>query len=117
MRMGAFLTMWLIAAVASANETLELDAFRQATQPCDPARRFCFAIHVHVARAPAPDSHVQLVATPAWLAAQVTAANVHFARLDVGFQLASVDALPATAAHVRTPADRSSLAAHLRGKV
>jgi hypothetical protein len=71
------------------------------------------AIHLHVAG----DDH-GLVATADWVAKQLAGANRHFAPLDIGFQLASVDALPASAMHIETKADRNALAENrLGGKV
>jgi hypothetical protein len=67
---------------------------------CDPDRAHCFAIQLHVAAD---------VTTPAWIAHQVEFANHQFAAVDVGFQVASVDA--AAVEHVVTRADRDALVA------
>jgi hypothetical protein len=50
------------------------------------------------------------IANQGWLDTQVAAANRHFAPLEVIFEVAGVDALPATAVHVETRADRNALA-------
>jgi len=70
----------------------------------------CFEIQLHVA-----GDDKGLAAEPAWIAAQIAAANHHFKPLDVGFQLASVDALPESAMHVEGRDDRDALASHVRG--
>jgi hypothetical protein len=81
-----------------------------AAPACD--RATCFALQLHIA--PTADG---LVVTPEWIAAQVATANRQFAALDVGFQIAGSDVLPASAAHLRTRADRSALAPYVEGKV
>jgi len=110
MRIAVLLSMLLVANLASA--TTEVDAIRQAATPCDPARAHCFALRLHVA---APSEG--LVVTSEWIARQVATANQHFARLDAGFQIASVDTLPTSAAHVRTRADRSAFGKRLAPRV
>jgi len=79
-------------------------AITAAAPACPAERAHCFAIELHVA---ADDSG--LVVTPAWVAAQLAEANRHFAAIDVGFELESVDALPASAAHIVTRRDRDRL--------
>ena len=71
-----------------------------------------FGIEVHIA----PGADGQVV-TPEWVAAQVAMANQQFAALDVGFQVVATSELPASAAHLRTRADRSALAPLVRGRV
>ncbi|MBA3456673.1 MAG: matrixin family metalloprotease [Deltaproteobacteria bacterium] len=84
-----------------------------ATEPrCDPARVHCFELQVHVA--PTADG---LVVAPAWIESQVATANRLFAAIDVGFQVAGTSVLPASAAHLRTRADRSALAPRVTGRV
>ena len=90
----------------------ELDAIQKAAPECDKTRAHCFAIQLHVAG----DDHGP-VASADWIAAQLAAANRHFERLDVGFQLAGVDALPATAVHLETRKDRDELSDKLGGKL
>ena len=80
---------------------------------CDDARAHCFGIQVHIAA----DEHGAVVSDD-WIAAQLAGANHHFERLDVAFQIAGVDALPASAVHVVTRADRDELATdRLGGKL
>src|SRR6187551_1162995 len=58
------------------------------------------------------------IAKPAWIETQVAAANRHFAPLELGFEIAGIDELPASAIHVETTADRNALAqGRLKGKV
>ncbi len=51
------------------------------------------------------------VQTPAWITAQLENANRYFAAVDAGFEIASTDPLPASAAHVVTRADRDAFEA------
>ena len=102
----ALLGLASLARVGRADDTAAVSTAAIATAaPACQAKR-CFALHLHVAG----DDH-GLVANPDWLSRQVAAANRHFAALAVGFQLASVDALPASAMHIETRADRNALAA------
>ncbi len=108
--MRVALAVLLIAQIARADD---LEAVRRAVPTCDRERAHCFGIQLHVAA----DEH-GLVAMPDWLAAQLATANRHFERLGVGFQLAGVDELPASAVHIRTRADRDELATdRLGGKL
>jgi hypothetical protein len=80
---------------------------------CDPDRAHCFGIQLHVAS----DDHGPIVSDD-WIAAQLAAANHHFERLDVGFQIVGVDTLPASAVHIETRSDRDDLATErIGGKV
>lgn len=104
-RLAAVAGVVALAGVARADTPDELAAVRRAPAGCDKARAHCFGLALHVA------ADVRgLVVTPDWVAAQVATANRHFARLDVGFQLAGVDALPPSAVHVETRRDRDDLA-------
>jgi len=87
----------------------ELAALTAGLPRCDAGRAHCFAIRLHVAVSGEPGAGP--VAQADWLAAQLSAANRHFAPLDVGFELAGVDALPASASHVATRHDRDAVAA------
>jgi len=100
----ALVVLSLIATLAHAEDT--------TSPPCDPARATCFALQLHIAPGDAG-----LVVTPEWVAAQVATANRQFAALDVGFQVAGTSELPASAAHLRTRADRSALAPLVTGRV
>ncbi len=75
-------------------------------------RALTFGLEVHLA--PGPDGPV---VTPEWVAAQVAMANHQFAALDVGFRVVGTHDLPASAAHLRTRADRSALAPLVTGRV
>ena len=97
----------LLARLAHADDA---DAIAKAAPSCDKERTHCFAIQFHIAA----DDH-GLVANADWVAKQLTGANRHFAPLDVGFQLAGVDALPASAMHIETRADRNAIAENRLG--
>ena len=100
------------AVTASAHASPQLAAIVEAAPTCEAARAHCLAIQLHVA-----PTEAGVVAEPGWVATQLATANRHFAPLDVSFQLAGVDVLPAAAAHLRTRADRTALARHLGGPV
>jgi len=87
-----------------------LAAIAAAAPGCAAERAYCFAIQLHVA-----STEQGLVVDPAWVAGQLARANRHFAEIDVGFQVAGVKPLPASAAHVATRADRTRLASR-RGR-
>ncbi len=91
-----------LASVASADDAR--DAILQAAPSCEPTRVHCFAIRLHVV-----DDN-GFVATPAWLATELAGVNRRFALLDVGFQIAQVDALPAAFAHVENREQRDAIA-------
>lgn len=74
---------------------------------CPTDRTYCFAIHMHVAQ-----TDRGVVATQEWELGELAAANVHFAKLGVGFELATVDTLPATA-RIETRDDRDVLGTSL----
>jgi hypothetical protein len=101
--MRTLLVLLALAGTADAGDSAE--AIAKAVPSCDKARAHCFALHVHVAG----DDH-GLVATASWLTAQLAGANRHFTLLDVGFQLAAVDTLPASAMHIESRADRNAVA-------
>src|SRR5258706_8971409 len=107
--MRALVAVVLLTGVAHADD---LNAIEKAAPACDKARAHCIAVQLHVA---ADDNG--LVASGDWIAAQVLAANRHFAPLDVAFQLAGIDALPATSVHLETRKDRDALADHLGGRL
>jgi hypothetical protein len=105
----SLLVIALLVQVAAADDR---DTIVKAAPRCDAARAHCFELHFHIA-----SDERGLIATADWVAAQVAGANRHFTPLDVGFQLGSVDALPASAIHVETRADRNALAeGRLTGK-
>jgi hypothetical protein len=103
----------MVALLAGTVHAGELDAIQSAAPTCDQARKHCFAIQLYVA-----GDASGLAAGPDWIATQLRAANRHFAALDVGFQLAGVEALPESALHIKTRADRNALASgRLGGRV
>src|SRR5262249_8393519 len=60
---------------------------------CDASRAHCIALRLHVT----VDVAGSAIAKSDWLAAQLATANHYFAPLEVGFEVAGVDALPASA--------------------
>jgi len=104
------LVLAAIARLAAPAHADDAAAIAKAAPSCDAERAHCFAIQFHIAG----DDH-GLVATGEWIAKQLAGANRHFAPLDVGYQLAGVDALPASAMHVETRADRDALAENRLG--
>ena len=101
---------------ARADVDHELAALTAALPACEAARAHCIGIQLHVPVA--VDGGDALIAQAGWLAVQLAEANRHFAPIDVGFQVVGVDALPAGAGHVATPADRDAVAdGRLTGKV
>jgi hypothetical protein len=96
--LGAF------AGPAAAAPTEDILAAAPGCPEGAEARAHCFGLRLHVVI----DGEAA-VAEPAWIAAQVAMANRQFAPIDVGFALASVDALPASARDIKTRADRDGL--------
>lgn len=99
-----------VARADVADVAAEVAAVTAALPACDAARAHCFGVRLHIT---AGDDG--LIASPEFLATQLAGANRQFAPLDVGFQLAGVDTLPATASHIATREDRDDLAAGHRG--
>lgn len=111
--MRALLVTLLLAVVAPRVHADELEAIRNAVPSCDKARAYCFPIELHVA-----GTADGLIAGTGWITAQLAAANRHFEPLGVGFQLSGVDALPESAVHLESRADRNALAmGRLGGRV
>lgn len=94
----------VIAVLASAAAAQPLapptssDAFVDAAATCEPERRYCFSIHLHVA-----DDAV----TPAWIRTQVAMANAHFAPVSASFKIVKVDSH--SLERVNSVEDRASL--------
>lgn len=105
MRLSPVLALALLAGVAPARADA-LGDLAAATPRCDAARPRCVRLRLHIA---AVDDTP--VVTPEWFAAQLAAANTHFAAADIAFELAGVDALPASALDIHTRRDRNALAA------
>ncbi len=78
-----------------------------AAQPGCGEARWCFGIALHVVQ-----RDEELVQTPAWFARQLAEANRHFASIDTGFELASVEALDAAYAQVVTREARDEAGRH-----
>jgi hypothetical protein len=97
----ALAIVMLVAGAAHADP--DLAAITAAAPSCDAKRCFELALHV------VADGDT-LVQTPAWIASLVATANRHFAAVETGFELASVDALPTSATHIVTRADRDAFA-------
>jgi hypothetical protein len=97
----------VVAALAASSSAAadELAAIEKAAPACDSARAHCIPIQLHVA-----GDDKGLVASAEWIAAQLANANRHFTPLDVGFQLAGIDRLPASTVHLETRADRNAIA-------
>ena len=100
--MRPLLVLVLLARTAAADHVA---AIEKSAPACDKQRTHCFALQIHIAG----DDH-GLVASPAWVAKQMSEANRHFLPLDVGFQLAGVDALSESAVHIETRSDRNAIA-------
>jgi hypothetical protein len=83
----------------------ELAALIAGLPACEAGRAHCLGIRLHVT----VDADGKAIAQPAWFAAQLAAADRHFAPLDVAFEVVGVDALPASAARIATPADRDAV--------
>lgn len=96
-----------VAAPARARSDVdgELAALSAGLPACDAGRAHCLGIRLHVT----VDADGKAIAQPAWLAAQLAAADRQFAPLDVGFEVVGVDALPASAARIASPADRDAV--------
>ncbi|MFN0249810.1 MAG: matrixin family metalloprotease [Kofleriaceae bacterium] len=80
-------------------------AFVDAAPACEPERRYCFSIHLHVADG---------VVDPAWIGTQVAVANHHFTEVDASFKIVKVDAK--TMERIDTIADRASLKKYVTGR-
>ena len=106
----ALLVTLLAASGARADVADDVQAIRRGVPACDRTRAHCFGIQLHVA----VDGRGPIV-SPEWIAAQLAAANRHFARLDASFQLAGID--QQSNVHVETRGDRDGLAAYLGGPV
>jgi len=92
----------------------ELAALTAGLPACDAGRAHCFGIQLHVAL----DAAGGLIAQTGWLAAQLAAAERHFATLGVGFEVVGADALPASAGRIATRAERDAVSdGRLSGKL
>ncbi|HET7500539.1 MAG TPA: matrixin family metalloprotease [Kofleriaceae bacterium] len=105
-RLAVLVLMCAAAATARADVDADLATLVAGLPPCDAGRAHCFGIRLHVTV-----TEQGGIAAQDWLAGQLASANRQFAALDVGFQVVGVDALPVSAAHIATTADRDELAA------
>jgi hypothetical protein len=110
MRTGVVLAAAMMASTAYASSAVE--GLRDAVPACEAARAYCFQLRLHVAVGDAG-----AIASAGWVRAQVATANRHFTPVDVGFEVASVNELPASTLRIATRKDRDALGARIRGAV
>jgi hypothetical protein len=110
--LGLLLLVAAPAASAEPAAPADLAAVAAGVPACDAARSHCFAIQLHVTVVDGAP-----IAAADWLAGELAEANRLFAAIDVGWQIAGVDALPASAARVANPDERASFAPLVRGPV
>jgi matrixin len=96
---------WILVTVAASVAADPLDKGPR----CEATRATCFGLAVHVADGAS--------ATATWLAQQVAGANQQFAPLSVGFQIESIDGVPAAFARVRDRSQRDALGEKIGGDV
>jgi len=101
----------LLAGPAAAQE-VDLEALAKTAPRCEPSRKHCLGIRLHVAVVDGGP-----VASADWVARQLQQVNQHFAPLDVGFQVTGVGALPADAARIEDAKERTQLAPRVAGTV
>ena len=101
----------LVAVFAAPAYADDLEALTKGPT-CDAARPSCIGLALHIA---VGDSGP--VATADWITAQLAGANRHFGAIDAGYQIVSVDALPASATRVENRKERDSLGAQVKGTV
>ena len=90
---------------AAGSVDAQLAALTAGLPACEASRAHCLGIRLHVT----VDAEGSMIATPEWLAAQLAAANRHFASIDVGFAVVGADALPASAVRIATRAERDAV--------
>jgi matrixin len=100
--------------VAAGEIARQLAALTAGLPACEASRAHCLGIQLHVT----VDAAGSVIAKPEWVAAQLAAANRHFASIDAGFTVVGADALPAGAGRVATRAERDAVSeGRLTGKV
>lgn len=104
------LAITLVIALTGIARADDLEALTKDAPRCEPARATCIGLRVHIAVA--DDGPV---ATAEWVTAQLAAANRHFTPLDAGFQITTVDALPASASRVEDRRERDRLGRNIPG--
>lgn len=108
--LGLLPTEWAthVASVVAAREQLGIRAFETGTGRCPAQAKRCFGLALHIVTSdgtPQGDP----VATPRWLYDHIAHANRLFAVISVGFEVASVDTLPAEVGDVQTRKNRDDL--------
>lgn len=101
------LVLVLLARTASA----DVEALAKNAPGCE-SRPTCLGLALHVA-----EDDKGPVAKSEWLHAQIATANRHFAKLDVGFKVISIDALPKSAMRIDDATERTSLGTLVKGPV
>jgi hypothetical protein len=107
------LVVALLLAAGTAHAAPDLEGVIKSAPGCDAARANCLGLALHIA----VDDKDHAVANAKWMESQLAHANKHFEKLDVGFKIVSVDALPATAARVENRKERDSFAPQVKGTV
>jgi hypothetical protein len=105
-----WLAIALVIAFAGIARADDLEALTKDAPRCDTTRATCIGLRVHIAVGDEGP-----VATAGWIAAQLAGANQHFTALDTGFQITSVDALPASATRVEDRRERNQLGKKIPG--
>lgn len=100
-----------IAALVARAEKGGRELFVEGTGSCPSEAKHCFGIALHVV-----EVEDQPVQTPTWIFHHVAHANKLFAPISVGFEVVSVDALPASKAKMETRTDRDHLGRKIFGR-
>jgi hypothetical protein len=111
--MRSLVVSLLVATTSVAYAAPDLDAVVKTAPGCDAARASCIGIAMHIA----VDGDDKAVATAKWMDGQLEQANKQFEKLDVGFKIVSVDALPSSAVRVENRKERDSFAPQVKGTV
>lgn len=101
----------VLAMAGTAHADPALDAIAAATPGC-PTRTHCVGLAVHVAV-----TDTGPVADATWVSAQLAAANRQFEKLDLGYKIVSIDALPAARARIANRRERDALGTQVKGTV
>lgn len=100
-----------VAALVARAEKGGLELFVEGTGSCPAEAKHCVGIALHVVEV--GDTPVQ---TPTWVYHHVAHANKLFAKISVGFEVVSIDALPAKKAKMETRTDRDHLGRKIFGR-
>ena len=90
----------------------ELTAVIASAPPCDPARKTCIGLRLHV-----PVNDTGPIASADWVDRQLANANHHFEPLSVGFQVVGVEPLDASTERVEDREERRSFGPLIKGNV